>query len=134
MAAELTALLSGHAMAAASTPFRYGQCDCTLWVADWVLLITGRDPAGPWRGRYASRLGWLRLARREGGLVAGAERALWSLGWHRIDPAAARLGDVGIVPLRGAEGMAIRGATGWLVKSGDGLYRTPSALVAWGRG
>tara|TARA_B100001123_G_C15227865_1_gene993919 strand:+ start:112 stop:564 length:453 start_codon:yes stop_codon:yes gene_type:complete len=34
--------------------FDYGRMDCCLFVADWVALVTGFDPAKPWRNKYGS--------------------------------------------------------------------------------
>lgn len=54
---------------AAGAPFSFGAWDCALTVANWVERATGRDPAPELRGHYATRLGWLRLVNRAGGLA-----------------------------------------------------------------
>lgn len=33
-------------------PFARGSTDCDMLVADYVIALTGRDPAAAWRGRY----------------------------------------------------------------------------------
>lgn len=41
-----------HAMCAR---FELGRNDCMLFAADWVRLMTGKDPAAAWRGRYSTK-------------------------------------------------------------------------------
>lgn len=36
-------------------PFIWGELDCMLAVADWIELVTGKDPAAALRGVYDSR-------------------------------------------------------------------------------
>lgn len=38
------------------TPFVWGQSDCMIVLADWVLAVTGRDPARDLRGLYDDRV------------------------------------------------------------------------------
>lgn len=45
-----------------------GVWDCCLFPADWVQRVTGIDGAAPWRGRYHTRIGWLRILKRDGGI------------------------------------------------------------------
>lgn len=35
-------------------PFSWGEHDCALWCARWVMLCTGADYASPWIGRYSN--------------------------------------------------------------------------------
>lgn len=37
-----------------SYPYELGVCDCNLFVADAVKIITGQDVFGEWRGAYSS--------------------------------------------------------------------------------
>lgn len=115
----------------ASTPFAFGQCDCTLWVADWVRSRLGVDPAAPWRGRYRTRIGWHRLIRGQS-LAEVAGRALRAAGARQIDVLAAVPGDVGMIETHDGLAMAIRGQLGWLAKTGPGIWRCPTATIAWG--
>ena len=121
----------------AAKPFSTPDCDCTSWVADWVLLQTGKDPMAFWRGKYTTRFGYLRLLRREpDGLAGAAHQGLLSSGAVMIDPAEAQPGDVGLVVGLGSgrnveSFMAIRGNLCWIVKSAAGLVRCPEAIRAW---
>lgn len=75
----------------------WGELDCFLWPADWVVLSGWPDPAGPWRGRYRTALGAARIA-----AAAGGVEALWIAGALRsglaptFKPVA---GDVGLLAL-----------------------------------
>ncbi|WP_395674696.1 DUF6950 family protein [Inquilinus sp.] len=130
--AEILTALAIHCRVGASTAFACGRMDCTSWVADWVLARTGRDAMAAWRGRYRSRAGYRRLLRREpDGLAGAAARGLAGVGARPVDPAAAQPGDVGIIETTDGPAMAIRGQLSWLAKTGDGLWKCPSATAAW---
>ena len=60
----------------AKRKFDWAQSNCFLICADWVLLVTGRDPASPWRGRYKTKHEAFRLIREQGGPVALATKAM----------------------------------------------------------
>jgi hypothetical protein len=124
------AALAAHLLAGATTPFEFGRCDCTLWVADWVRSRLGEDPAGPWRGRYRTRAGWRRLVRGVG-LPETARRALRAAGAPEIDPRDAMPGDVGMIETTDGPAMAIRGQSGWFAKTGAGIWRAADAFIAW---
>lgn len=67
-------------------PFAWGEHDCCLLAADWVLAATGTDLAAAWRGRYRTALEAARLARETG--VASAGDPIGVQNW----PAEAGLG------------------------------------------
>ena len=91
----MAGLLSDYLAAWVLRPRRYGLADCALFAADWVRLCRGVDPAAPWRGRYRSPRGALRLVREAGGFVALADSALAACGIGRTE--APRAGDVALV-------------------------------------
>lgn len=113
----------------ARQPFRDGETDCVLTVADWVVLNGRPDPAAPFRGRYRTALGRERIVRREGGMLAvmdaGAERA-------GLQPTENPLrGDVGLVEMAGHRLAAICTGALWAAK-GEGLTVGASeVLKAW---
>lgn len=78
-----------------SVTMEWGVCDCTLFCADWVEYLTGRDPAAPWRGTYSSRAGAQAHIAAAGGLpgFGGA------IGWPRVrgEPQA---GDIAVLVIR----------------------------------
>lgn len=51
---------------AARQPFRPGLHDCALFAAGAVEAITGADYAAPYRGRYSTERGGIRILRRDG--------------------------------------------------------------------
>src|SRR5690606_37242555 len=48
------------------TPFAQGSHDCALFAAGAVVAMTGHDFAAPYRGRYTTTRGGLRVLRRAG--------------------------------------------------------------------
>lgn len=50
----------------ARKPLAYGTHDCALFAAGAVAAITGDDPAAPFRGRYTTLRGGLRVLRGAG--------------------------------------------------------------------
>lgn len=125
--------LGDYLAGAARKPFVWGAHDCSLWVADWVALRAGYDPAEPYRGRYTTARGCARLITRAGGLVALWGRALAAL--QSIQ--CAEPGDVGIVHLRRGDRLSHAGAicTGperWAAFTEVGLsVGTATAVAAW---
>ncbi|KEP68418.1 hypothetical protein DL1_11985 [Thioclava dalianensis] len=76
-------------------PFVWGENDCALGLAGNVTrALLGTDLSAPWRGRYSSRIGALRVLRNDGfedlaDLVATV--------LPEIHPAQARIGDLAAV-------------------------------------
>lgn len=71
--------------------FEWGRSDCALFVGSAIAAMTGKDPASPVRGKYASERGAYRqhkgnLGDFAGGLLEGA-------GCVEIPPLKARRGD-----------------------------------------
>jgi hypothetical protein len=50
----------------AHIPFAWGSKDCLYWASACAKAIIGRDPAAALKRRYTSRVGALRVMRREG--------------------------------------------------------------------
>lgn len=95
--------LADFLAARAARPFLWGETDCALTIADWVLLATGVDPAADLRGRYRTPAGARRAIRRTGSadLLALADARLGAV----IPPLLAARGD--IVALPGEDGPAL---------------------------
>lgn len=79
---------------AAGKRFQDGTWDCALMVAAWVERVKGIDGASPWRGRYATRIGWLRILKREGGIEAVIAKGAALVGLSETNEP--RRGDIGI--------------------------------------
>ncbi len=77
-------ILPAFLATAAGHPFAFGGWDCALTVANWVELVTCTDPAAELRGRYATRIGWLRIVNRHGGLAPLFQRLARRAGLTRI--------------------------------------------------
>lgn len=126
MAGDLEAFLEAETAAA----FEWGVRDCWLLPADWVLARTGRDPAAPWRGRYASALGATRLINRGGGPEAFAGASLGACDWVRS--ASVRRGQVGLVMAAIETTHGVRQALVGGIALGGGWWATrngPGGLV-----
>lgn len=121
----MTETLGGYIQRTIDTPWEWGVCDCTMWVADWVLSQAGIDPAAALRGTYATEEEAMALT--ASGLVAvvDAQAAL-----DRTD--APRPGDVGVITVSGNEVAAILSDNGWAFRQFDGIgvIRTDPA-AAW---
>jgi hypothetical protein len=80
----------------------WGQWDCHLWLADWIVAATDApDPAADFRGRYRTALGAKRLLKREGGSPALVARLAARAGLADVDLADVRAGDIGLMPICG---------------------------------
>ena len=101
------------------TPYRPGKHDCALFAADAVAAMTGDDYAAPFRGRYKTIRGGMRVLRKAGFTdhVALAEAHLTP-----IPPAMVRAGDLAVVPGEG-------GAPSLGVVQGEKVYvLTPAGV------
>lgn len=70
---------------AAGKPYRLGEWDCGLWLADWYVVATGKpDPASSYRGIAADaavrRAYIIRRIAREEGLVRTSEPQCGDIG------------------------------------------------------
>lgn len=87
----------------AAMPFIWGETDCMLCLADWVLRVTGGDPAVDIRGTYDSR----GSCQRETGFlrdpVGSVEKCLATIGGlPRVEEP--KKGDVAVILARDADG------------------------------
>lgn len=81
--------------ASAAKPFQMGQHDCSLFAADAVAAMTGRDIASDWRGRYTTLKGGIRVLRKAGYADHVALAAAHFP--ERDNPALAQPGDIAVV-------------------------------------
>lgn len=81
-----------HAMV---KPWRWGEFDCMLWVADWVKVCTGIEVAAEYRDRYTTAREARNLIKEAGGIVELMDLCVSRAGAKRtIDPGP---GDFGLV-------------------------------------
>lgn len=91
-------------------PFEWGSHDCGPSLAGRVVYaVTGEDVAAPWRGRYSTRAGALKVMRSAGfdnlgDLVAST--------LPEIHPSRARVGDLAAFPMDTPFGFALGVVTG----------------------
>lgn len=131
--ATLLSALQQHCANGVTQPFIYGECDCTLWAADWAKIATGVDVAASRRGTYRTAIGCARVVKRAGGLEALVDSCLSQLPGYRSEaPSEAPCGAIGLVETRLGPACAIRLHSGrWAAKTAAGLWFVPTAIKAW---
>jgi hypothetical protein len=99
--------LHSAVLSAAGRPFVWGENDCVTFMGDCYLAQTGRDLIAPYRDRYSTAAGALRVIR-----ATGAQDLLELVGRHMAPiergPAFAQEGDVAMIPTE-----ALEGGVGW---------------------
>jgi hypothetical protein len=121
-----------------NTPFAYGTFDCLSFAAVAVESMTGMDIMAPFRGRYTTHLGAMRIAKRTYGVATVPEvvaAMMTEHGWAEVPQAFAQRGDlclvshsddliVGIIHSNGREA---------IITTNQGLWRVPRTCVqrAW---
>lgn len=121
----------------AGRPFVWGQLDCVLALADWVLASgRNRDPAEGFRGTYSTEDDCVAVLQAQGGVLRVVARSADDLCLERVDPAAAPPGSIAVVRY-GRKGQrthhygAIRTPSGrWAIKLNDGLMFVSDVGVA----
>lgn len=88
------ARLVAYLHAARLQPFAYGRHDCCLFAADAVAAMTGIDIAAPWRGRYTTLRGGIRVLRRSGYRDHVALAAAW---FPEVPAFSAQPGDLAVI-------------------------------------
>lgn len=123
--------LASYLRGTARRPFRVGVHDCALFIADWLWLVTGTDPAAALRGRYrtpeeaAALHTWC-------GLPGTVSRCVRGLGMRLTRTPA--IGDVGVVVAGDRLVGAIRTAKGWAMHADYGVLHLSAStrvVAAW---
>lgn len=89
------AALAAFLRKVARTPYEPGRNDCALFAAGAVDAMTWVDYAAPYRGRYTTLAGGIRILRRDG-YADHIDLAAAHL--REIEPARAKAGDIAVVP------------------------------------
>lgn len=127
----MDAALRAYLARACRRRVRWGEFDCCLFMADWILDVRGIDPAGPHRGAYSGVREALRIVRAAGGLrpLAASLAAAAGLPVREGPP---RPGDVAVVQAGRRQAGAIRTSKGWAVLTPGGYAVLPlRALAMW---
>lgn len=110
---------------AAEQGFAWGKHDCCTFIAGWAEIITGHNPADPWRDAYCSEAMAETILAHNGGLGPALHKALTAQGWKPVT--SMHLGDISMVmaPVHD-ERAPPKAATAWKKK--------PTASIFTGRG
>jgi hypothetical protein len=111
---------------AAERPFRWGDFDCLLWLADWIRANRGVDPAGDLRGRYFTMLGAARIVREAGGMVSLVGERVFKAGLPRVNVGAR--GDIAVVAVGGVGGEHFGNQAGAILLGGSVVLMSQEGL------
>lgn len=106
----------------AGTPFAPGTHDCALFVAGAIHAMTGEDPAAPFRGRYTTVRGGLRVI-RDAGFGDPVEMVASRL--EEVAPLMAQVGDIAVVDTPEGPALGVVAGAEILVLGLDGLGAVP---------
>ena len=136
--------------AALERVWTWGEWDCALCPADWVMALGHPDPAAHLRETYHTAHGAARVVRQAGGMVALWTEVAARAGARPVT--APRKGDVGLirlpdfeqprpellaeatpVSLRELAGAVCIGGRHWATASaeGIGMLNDPAVVMAW---
>jgi hypothetical protein len=127
----LSDVVAQHLRRWATTDFVWGETDCLMVLADYVLDRIGVDGAAHLRGRYHDRVSCAALT----GLDKGHEPVVAACcdvaGLHRT--IAPIRGDIGVLRLRKLEFGGLCLGDRWAAKTLDGLmmFDRPEIVAAW---
>ncbi len=107
-------------------PWRWGQQDCTMWVADWCLARWNIDPAHRFRGTYSTELEARAITAR--GLAATVTPEIPLRRKSQPD-----CGDIGVIEINGHEVAAIWDGAHWIIRTQHGVGMVRGVDIAiWG--
>ncbi len=118
-----------HDHLATTKPFVWGENDCALWCADWVLKATGEDFSVDWRGKYFSEE-TLQTLMMEAGFTT-AEEIADSTAFSIIPITFSQRGDVVLHPTQGCLGICNGMFSHFLTESGLTRVSTLKCKKAW---
>lgn len=116
-------------------PFVWGQSDCSLLIADWLVENGHPDPAAEWRGTYNDEASCRALLAARGGLLAHVGDCAARIGLRPLhEPAFGAVAVIGSERNVDRQWAAIWNGRRWLVKWGDEASArwTPFAAKALG--
>ncbi len=121
-------MLAAHVADARARPFVWGQHDCALWCAQWVLICTGRNHVDDWKGLYSTEeeLNALLASRGYADHIAVADSLA-----EQKPLAFARRGDVLLHP-SGTLGICVGSHGIFVTQFGVIAEATMGCIKAWG--
>jgi hypothetical protein len=123
--------LNAYLAEAGKRRWAWGETDCVMFLAGWLIAARGIDPAAPYRGAYRTAAECYALAEREGGLLRLLGRALARAGLEPVSEAMP--GDIALVRAPAASlGLigAIKVEGGWAMRTLRGLVVGPAEAAA----
>ncbi len=121
--------------AAMRRQFVWGERDCILFCTDWVLEVTGIDPAARWRGSYHSKAEAQTIIDGFGGLVELCDEGYAEV-LQRCEPEDALVGVITSIEGDVGDVGAVRSGISWVVLTEHGIGRVridlADCLAAWG--
>lgn len=112
----------------------WGTYDCCTFGVDWTIECGWPDAMAEFRGRYATRIGALRIINRNGGFLALCQRQFASVGMPAGDPAAVLVGNIGLIrrPTCDRLDVALGIFTGqrWVTRAVRGIEAGPAEAIA----
>ena len=130
-----TTKLAEFLSAAGRKGFAWGRCDCMLFVADWAMHFTGRDPGAPWRGVCATEAEAMAVVDEAGGMLPLLASCIEPMGWRRVENPSA--GDIVLVSVfkhpTPVSGVWTKNGAALLTKRGLVIYPLP-VIAAWCHG
>jgi hypothetical protein len=82
--ADLSAALAEYLASLRRRRWQPGLLDCGVFMADWIVMICGRDPIADVRGTYSTERQFLRILRREGGFETATAARLAAIGFGEV--------------------------------------------------
>lgn len=143
MRADADKRLPDYLSAVTARRWAWGECDCLIFLADWLERATGIDPAGEYRGGYDDERGARRVIQAAGGIFALVDRCAARAGLQDVLPSLVCPGDIGLVqvPLKPWRDRMINVPCGaiclrrdlWAVRTREGVSAMAFPLLrAWG--
>lgn len=77
--------LAEYLHSVASLRWKAGTLDCSVFMADWVRELTGRDPIADVRGKYTTDKQMWKIVRSEGGFEAACAARLSAVGMRETN-------------------------------------------------
>jgi len=116
-----------------NTPFDWATHNCCLFAADWVLELTGTDPAKKYRDAVKTEEQAGAFLAKKGGVLGLTKRTAKARGWEEVPRHYAQRGD--LVLFDGPQGKTLGICTGptFAAPAPEGLTYTEMshALRAW---